>query len=75
MVISINLTEFTPAITVGITITEHERKLLSLAPRLGGLGISIFEEDEIEYQNSTMISELFAIALLINLRDMNQMLN
>ena len=57
MVISINLTEFIPAITVGITITENERKLLSLAPRLGGLGISIFEEGEIEYQNSIMISE------------------
>ena len=57
MVISINLTEFIPAITVGVTITENERKLLSLAPRLGGLGISIFEEGEIEYQNSIMISE------------------
>ena len=33
-------------------------KLLSLAPRLGGLGIPIFEElCEIEYQNSIMISE------------------
>ena len=52
------LTEFIPAITGGIFITENERKLLSLAPRLGGLGIPIFEElCEIEYQNSIMISE------------------
>ena len=51
------LTEFIPAITGGITITENERKLLSLAPRLGALGIPTFEErGEIEYQNSIMIS-------------------
>ena len=47
-----------PAITSGITITENERKLLSLSPRLGGLYIPIFEkEGKIEYQNSIMISE------------------
>ena len=52
------LTEFISAITGGIFITENDRKLLSLAPRLGGLGIPIFEElCEIKYQNSTMISE------------------
>ena len=44
------LTECIPAITGGVTITENERKLLSLAHRLGGLGISTFEEEsEIEY--------------------------
>ena len=52
------LTEFISAITGGIFITENDRKLLSLAPRLGGLGIPIFEElCEIKYQNSIMISE------------------
>ena len=52
------LTEFIPAITGGIAITENERKLLPLAPRLVGVGISIFEElSEIEYQNSFMMSE------------------
>ena len=52
------LTEFISAITGGIFITENDRKLLSLAPRLGGLGIPIFEElCEIKYQNSVMISE------------------
>ena len=52
------LTEFIPAITGGIFITENDRKLSSLAPRLGTLGIPIFEElCEIEYQNSIMISE------------------
>ena len=51
------LTEFIADITGGILITENERKLLSLAPRLG-LGIPIFEElCEIEYQNSIRISE------------------
>ena len=52
------LTKFVLAITGGIFITENDRKLLSLAPRLEGLGIPILEElCEIEYQNSIMISE------------------
>ena len=52
------LTEFIPAITGGIIITKNERNLLSLAPRLGGLGIPIFEELwEIEHQNPIAISE------------------
>ena len=52
------LTKFIPAITGGITITENERKLLSLAPQLGELGIPIFEEEgKIEYQDSIMKSE------------------
>ena len=51
------LTEFIPAITGGITITENERKLLPLGPQLGALGIPTFEEKgELEYQNSIMIS-------------------
>ena len=52
------LTKFVLAITGGTFITENDRKLLSLAPRLEGLGITILEElCEIEYQNSIMISE------------------
>ena len=52
------LTAFIRAITGGIFITKKDTELLSLAPRLGGLGIPIFEElCEIEYQNSVMISE------------------
>ena len=52
------LTEFIPAITGRIFITENDRKLLSLVPQLGGLGIPVFEElCEIEYQNSIMVSE------------------
>ena len=43
---------------MGFSLQKMNRKLLSLAPRLGGLGIPIFEElCEIEYQNSIMISE------------------
>ena len=45
------LTQFIPAITSGVTITENERKLLYLAPQPRGLGVSIFEElCEKEYQ-------------------------
>ena len=54
----VKITEFIPAINGWTTITENERKLLSLAPWLGGLGKAIFEEVcEIEYQNSIIISE------------------
>ena len=50
--------EFIPTITGEIIITENERKLLPFGPRLGGLGIPIFEElREIKYQNSIMISD------------------
>ena len=50
--------EIYSAIAGGIFITENDRKLLSLAPQLGWLGKSIFEElCEIEYQNSIMIPE------------------
>ena len=38
------LTEFITAITGGTFITENDRKLLSLAPPLGGLAIPLFEE-------------------------------
>ena len=42
----------------GIIITENERKLSCLAPRLGGLGIPILEKlCKKEYQNYIMISE------------------
>ena len=36
------LTEFILAITGGVIITENERKLLSLTPRLKGLRMPIF---------------------------------
>ena len=52
------LTKFIPATTGGIITAENDRKLLSLAPRLGGLDILIFEElCELENQNPIMISE------------------
>ena len=51
------LTEFIPAITGGIRINEVERKLLSLSPKDGGLGIPIFEElSPFEYENSRIIT-------------------
>ena len=51
------LSKFIPAIMGGIIITENERKLLYLAPRLGGLGIPILEKlCKKEYQNYIMIS-------------------
>ena len=52
------LTKFIPATTGGIITAENDRKLLSLAPRLGGLDILIFEElCELENQNPIIISE------------------
>ena len=46
-----------PAITGGIRINEVERKLLSLSPKDGGLGIPIFEElSPFEYENSRIIT-------------------
>ena len=36
--------EFILAIAGGIKCSENERKLLSLLPKLGGLGIPIFSE-------------------------------
>ena len=52
------LSKFILAIMGGIIITENERKLSCLAPRLGGLGIRIFEKlCKKEYQNYIMISE------------------
>ena len=44
---------FIPAITGGHLVNDAERILLSLPPRLGGLGIQIFTETaRIEYDNS-----------------------
>ena len=49
--------EFIPAITGGHQCSEIERELLTLPPRLGGLGLNIFSEDsEIEYQNSRLVT-------------------
>ena len=46
------------AITSEVIITENERKLLSLVPRLGGVSIPIYKElCKTEYQNSIKVSE------------------
>ena len=51
-------TEFIPSITGGIICNENDRKLLSLPPKLGGLGIPIFAEiSQIEYENSATLTE------------------
>ena len=50
--------EFIPAITRGVKCSEIERKLLSLPPKLGGLGIPIFSETfDFEYSNSKMVTK------------------
>ena len=36
------ITEFIPAITGGINCSQIERKLMSLPPKLGGMGIPVF---------------------------------
>ena len=67
-VVEVILTEFIPAITGGVVIiTKNDRKLFSLAPLLGGLGIPIFEKlCKREYQNSIIINRnIFAMALPI----------
>ena len=54
------MTEFIPAISGGINISETERKLLSFPPKYGGLGIPIFSEiSDIEYENSIKIVQQF----------------
>ena len=51
-------TDFIPAITDGIICNEAERKLLSLPPKLGGLGIPIFSEiSDFEFENSVKLTE------------------
>ena len=50
--------EFIPEITGGVKCSENERKLLSLSPKLGGLGIPIFSEmSDFEYSNSKMVTK------------------
>ena len=50
--------EFIPAITGGINCSNELRELLSLPPKLGGLGIPIFANlSEIEHQNSEKLTQ------------------
>ena len=52
------LNKLIPAITDGIVINQHERKLLSIPVKYGGLGIPLFAETStIEYDNSITITE------------------
>lgn len=57
-----------PAITGGHIVNDVERELMSLPPRLGGLGIKILENvSDIEYENSRkMTTELVNILLRQN---------
>ncbi|XP_066936770.1 uncharacterized protein [Clytia hemisphaerica] len=51
-------TELIPAITGGIVPSEIERKLFSLPPSKGGLGIPIFSEQaNFEFANSCLVTE------------------
>ena len=51
-------TELIPAITGGIICSSAERRLLSLPPKLGGLGIPILSSiSDTEYQNSVKVTE------------------
>ena len=57
--------EFLPAITGGIKCSSNERKLLSLPPKLGGLGIPIFSEiADFEYSNSRLITETLTMKVI-----------
>ena len=49
-------TELIPAVTGGINWSDTERRLMSLPPRFGGLGIPIFSEPtQKEYEFSTIL--------------------
>ena len=51
------LKEFIPAITEGHHCSPHERSLLSLPVRMGGMGIPIFSEiSDIEFNNSVKVT-------------------
>ena len=51
-------TEFIPATTGGINCSDTERRLMSLPPRFGGLGIPIFSESaQKEYEFSIILSK------------------
>ena len=50
--------KFIPAITGGHICTQLERVLLSLSPKLGGLGIiDVTETAQMEFKNSTMMTK------------------
>ena len=52
------LSKFIPTITDGIIINQHERKLLSIPVKYGGLGIPLFAETSaIEHENSITVTE------------------
>ena len=51
-------TQFIPAITGGHHVDDEERSLLSLPPRLGGLGIkNPIESAPVEFENSNKITK------------------
>ena len=51
--------KFIPAITGGINCSKLERKLLSLPPKLGGLGIPLFSNSsDVEHNNSLSVTEV-----------------
>ena len=48
---------FIPSINGGHIVNDQERKILSLPPRLGGMGLKVFaDEASKEYQNSNLIT-------------------
>ena len=65
--------ELIPAITGGVKCSENERKLLSLPPKLGGLGIPIFsEKSDFEYSNSKMMTKQLCEEILQQERQYDQ---
>ena len=65
-------TVFLPSITNGIVINPSERKLLSLPPKLGGLGIPIFSEIcQFEYENSIKLTKPLCTSIINQNRQTN----
>ena len=58
-------TEFIPAITGGIICSDTDRRLMSLPPRFGGLGIQRFSESaQKEHKFSTILSKDLTINII-----------
>ena len=57
--------EFIPVITGGVFCNEMERKLITLPPKLGGLGIPIFAEISNDgFENTIMLTECFSTKII-----------
>ena len=56
-----------PAITGGVKCSDSEKRLMSLPPRFGDLGISIFSEPpQKKYEFLTILSKDLTVSIIIS---------